>query len=546
MTSFVQRNADVIIIGGGLGGLAGALSASALGLNSIILEKSAWIGGGASYSGGLCWVPGLGSDSIPDAYRYIEYAQGERYFDEALLLTVLQAMADAIDFYRTSGVRLEIVKGNPDVYYPNAPGSVASGRMWECVEDGRSLGSWRDRILPTPHYRIGLRHSELFKEGLSDTMRESWFASRQAEDLLTMGPGLVASFARVTLVEHNVPCYTREPVTSLIVEGNRVVGVNTSGSNGLHEWRASRGVLLAAGGYGWSSEARDLEGLPDHVEAGPPSIEGDHLRIAGGVGAFIARAGEPQFSMGAQILDTDRHPGTDVPLYSQLFDVMGKPHSLVVNRHGMRFADESYYVGMNEAVREWNATTKKWANFPCYLIVDEQFRRQYPLGSIRAGDEYPASIVRTDNLDDLASLVGLPQDVFRQTIERFNEDARAGNDPDFGRGASPFIRRRYGDLDHLPNANLGDVSEPPFYLIPLRPLGFGICSMGLVTDSQGRVLRKDGTAIAGLFSTGNSVATTEFRGYVTGYANSRNMAMAHASVQSMLDEVGEKMQGSSL
>lgn len=39
----------------------------------------------------------------------------------------------------------------------------------------------------------------------------------------------------------------------------------------------------------------------------------------------------------------------------------------------------------------------------------------------------------------------------------------------------------------------------------------------------------------GLYSTGNAAASTKFCGYVTGYANTRNIAMAHRAVRDIID-----------
>jgi len=47
---------DFLVIGGGLGGLAAATRARALGLSVTILEKSGYLGGVAAYSGGIVWV----------------------------------------------------------------------------------------------------------------------------------------------------------------------------------------------------------------------------------------------------------------------------------------------------------------------------------------------------------------------------------------------------------------------------------------------------------------------------------------------------------
>jgi hypothetical protein len=234
--------------------------------------------------------------------------------------------------------------------------------------------------------------------------------------------------------------------------------------------------------------------------------------------------------MGAIINPEQHHPGSDESVCRQLFDVMGMPHTLVVNRDGVRFGDESYYVGINEALRSWDARAKKWINFPCFLILDDQFRKSYPLAGLPAGSEYPSNIVRADDLKTLANLLGIDASALTETISRFNQNAERGLDPDFGRGSLPFVQRRYGDRDHHPNANLGPVSQPPFYGIPLRLLGTGMCTFGISTDEEGRVLRRDGTSVPGLFATGNAAATSEFRGYVTGYSNSRNFAMAYAAM----------------
>jgi len=531
---------DVICIGGGLGGLAAAICATDHGLTVLVLERSAFVGGGAAYSGGLCWVPGLEESDPPDtleaAEAYLGYVQGNRTYDPDLRRSTLQASRDAVRYFRDAGIPLEVVPGNPDVYFPNAPGSTASGRMLECAVDGHSLVEWRGRLLPSPHYRIGLRHGELFDGTRTPNEIAAMFTERQRDDLLTMGPGLAGAFVRAALVDREVTCLTQHRATQLVAQGTRITGVEALGPKGVATFTARLGVLISTGGYGWSPGASDLEGLPDFVEAGPPSISGDHLGLAESAGAGIVRGGGPQFSMGAHISPDDKHPGTDVPLCTQLFDVMGMPHNLVVNQSGRRFGDESYYVGINEALKHWDAVNKRWENFPCYLILDDQFRRSYRLGSLPAGATYPSHIVRADDMGSLAEQINVDPPTLCATVERFNAHAERGEDLDFGRGALQFVRRRYGDLSHAPNANLGTVSEPPFYALPLRLLGTGMCTFGLQTDEAGRVLRRDGTRVAGLYATGNAAATTEFRGYVTGYANTRNMAMAYQAANAMSAE----------
>ena len=51
-----SRSCDVVILGSGIAGAAGALAAHELGLQPVILEKAAALGGGTVHSYGLIWV----------------------------------------------------------------------------------------------------------------------------------------------------------------------------------------------------------------------------------------------------------------------------------------------------------------------------------------------------------------------------------------------------------------------------------------------------------------------------------------------------------
>ena len=49
---------DVVVVGSGGGAMTGALLAQRAGLRSVVLEKTALVGGTSAYSGGACWLPG--------------------------------------------------------------------------------------------------------------------------------------------------------------------------------------------------------------------------------------------------------------------------------------------------------------------------------------------------------------------------------------------------------------------------------------------------------------------------------------------------------
>lgn len=48
---------DVIVVGSGAGGMTAALCSQALGLSSVVLEKTDRYGGTTAVSGGGIWIP---------------------------------------------------------------------------------------------------------------------------------------------------------------------------------------------------------------------------------------------------------------------------------------------------------------------------------------------------------------------------------------------------------------------------------------------------------------------------------------------------------
>ena len=98
-----------------------------------------------------------------------------------------------------------------------------------------------------------------------------------------------------------------------------------------------------------------------------------------------------------------------------------------------------------------------------------------------------------------------------KTVTRFNEFAEAGQDADFARGDSAYDHY-YGDPRSRPNPNLAPLTSPPFYAVKIVPGDLGTKG-GLRTDARARVLRSDGTVIAGLYAAGNASASVMGRSY---------------------------------
>ena len=528
------RECDFLCIGGGLGGLAAALRAADGGLDVLIVEKSPLIGGVAAYSGGVVWVgnnhlqrrAGL-DDSADDATTYLRWvARDAGTFDEELLATFVRCAPEAVEYFGDLGVRFQST-GLGDQYHPDAPGSVPGGRILEVTVDGDALGTWRDRCRSSPHFRLlGLTHSEVREAGgdlvagdvLADLLQE-----RHKADVLTWGPGLSAGFAAAALVRRSVSISLGARCVELLRTGDRVSGavVDTGGSR--REIRARRGVLIATGSYGNAPYAAELEGLPEIFEASPPVLDGDALALVEPTGAARVRSGQAFTIFGFESPD-ERHPGTDVPLHRELSRALGLPHAIVVNREGRRFGDESFYGFLLRAVKVRDDATGRFPNYPCYLVGDNRYRTRYRLGD---AEEWPANLAQASRLPDLAGVLGIDPDGLVAQIAAFNEQAERGDDPEFGRGTLPYSRLRAGDPNQEPNPNLGSLREPPFWGLPLKLLGTGIYSTGLLINSDAQVLRKDRSAVPGLYATGNAAAYVEQPGYVGGLANARAITYAY-------------------
>ena len=114
-------------------------------------------------------------------------------------------------------------------------------------------------------------------------------------------------------------------------------------------------------------------------------------------------------------------------------------------------------------------------------------------------------------LAELAALIGVDPAALAKTVVRFNEFAETGRDEDFGRGDSAYDRY-YGDPNCRPNPNLASLTRPPFYAVRIVPGDLGTKG-GLRTDERARVLRADGTPIAGLYAAGNTSAAVMGHSY---------------------------------
>ena len=68
---------DLLVVGGGSGGVGAALAAARLGLNTLLVEKADCLGGTSTRGGVNCWEMGAGGTGIPfDLYLRLKRIPG--------------------------------------------------------------------------------------------------------------------------------------------------------------------------------------------------------------------------------------------------------------------------------------------------------------------------------------------------------------------------------------------------------------------------------------------------------------------------------------
>ena len=539
----------VIVVGAGLSGLATALGVALRGGRAIVLESSELVGGAAAYSGGMVWAAATHVEEREGIADTLEL--GEAYvrdltqdypelLDEAAMLRWLHSSPEALRYWEDVGaIRWEVIPDLAD-YHSEAAGALEVGRyLTNEVIDGSELGEWRQRLRVSPNFPVGMTYAEMHIRGRRTSsvaaQEENEIAQHAgvpafgrtdvqpvkaegAEDPLTFGTGVVASFLARLVREPGVEIRLKSPVTELVVEDGHVVGARGTGPDGDFELRGP--VVLATSTYDWDPElVEEFLGLgPDDFSSlAPTSVRGDGIRLARHAGAATARIPATRVPI---VPGWNSHSETGVsngPEYAM-------PHCLMVDTSGRRFCDDSYWVSI---VR--GALDPEDRHLPFFLIWDEQHHRKYGLGLTPPGGDYPEEFVlRADSLAELGDRLGVDGGQLVETVTRFNEHAVHGEDPDFGRGSVPFVLRFAGDPQHRPSPVLGAIDEPPYYGTRLKFVGTGIGSSGLLADADGHVLGEDGRAIPGLFAVGSVAAlTTMGAGYNSGFALGRGLTLAY-------------------
>jgi 3-oxosteroid 1-dehydrogenase len=522
---------DLVIVGSGGGGMVAALTAADAGASALVLEKQELVGGSTAMSGGILWVPNnpvMQADGVPDSYAdamaHFEAVVGDvgpaSSFERRHAF--LTAGPEMVSFLQGRGVSFVHCPGYSD-YYSSAKGGHDVGRGIEPVPfDGRVLGEWLQKLQPGLAQSLGLAVMTNEARALSHYNRSigafavsgrvvfrTYAARLRRQALLTNGASLIAQMLNIA-ISGGIPVWTEAPLEDLVVEDGRVVGVRAVRAGTPVLIRARQGVLLASGGFAHNPEMRQEFGGDQPNRArwsiSNPGDTGEVLQAA------MRHGAKTDFMDEAWWLPS---PRTGRFGQSTLDQARQRPRTMYVDAAGQRFVNESNsYMEVGKAMYARDKTSKA---VPCWLIFDDRYRKRYAHQRSSPG-RFPRKLLESGmlkqawTLDDLAHMCGIDAAGLSETVERFNQNAVKGIDPDYGRGKSAY-NRALGDPNHRVHPCLGPIDEAPYYAVQVVPGDIGTCG-GLVTNEHAQVVGHDDRPIDGLYATGNGTATVMGRHYL--------------------------------
>jgi fumarate reductase flavoprotein subunit len=427
------NDVDVVVIGSGAAGLRAANAAADAGASVVVLEAQDDVGGRTQYSTGGLLGAGTrfqreagvedSAEALYEHYRRLNHWQ----VDAGVARRLTAGCGREVEWLADQGLEIVGVRTSPDSDVPRMHRTRGGGAIVQ--------------VLQARARRVGCEI----------------LLGQRVERLLT-GDGAVQGVATAT------------------------------------EDIGTGAVVLATGGLG---------GNPGLLQRLAPSLvaaTGDWLAPVGGRELARYAPGDAiglSEAVGASLAGVDVWEATVRPGYVEVTSQLLPGWLVIVDRNGRRIVDEtSDIVAMQNAILA--------AGGEVYAVFDEATRAAGEAPPTPAGAPRPrrlnrdwspevidamverGQVVRADDLDDLASALGIPAAGLRATVQRYNGFVRAG-----------------ADLDHCKDpAVMREIGAGPYHAVALRLGSVAYTSAGPRIDADARVMRHTNEPIPGLYAAG--------------------------------------------
>lgn len=461
------KNADLVIVGAGGGGMSAALEAVAKGAQSVILlEKTSRTGGSLNFTSG----------SMSAAETTIQKEDGIEDSKELFFQDIL-----------TNGGKFD--------------GKVDEAMIRVFVEEATPTFEWL--------YESGLKDNECStdKEG-----RRAVFAPEhdlytvartykyRAEDPTTYKAAAHEVMDTLLKAEPKIQVIYNTTAVELVpnAEGQVLSVIGTHDDGGATRYDAKNGIIVATGGYSANKTLMSnyAEYGTYYLAGGPSTADGSGLLMMQKVGAALNEASMgaiPIFPMG---LESASMPGTGTIASTYTWKAGG----ITVNKNGERFMNEQ---DSNNAAREEVLTLQpeaiQYDIFTDKILEDLRAAKgsgMYDAMFAKEGAPGARTVVEASSLEELAGKLDIPADQLTSTVAAYNASVAGGGTDAFG--------RTYDNQMNTFKLAVNKIEGDKYYAVPLKAL----CVMtlgGITANTDMQVLDQSGTAIPGLYAAGEVV-----------------------------------------
>ena len=381
-----ELTTDVVVVGGGGAGMSAAVRLAELGQQVILFEKSSFLGGAISVSGGNQVVMGA-------------QLQADNGVEDD---SVESMVAD----FEANGAN----KNNEEILTLFAE-NVGAATDWLVASCGIEFDAGLHQLGEYSHNRE-----------LAYTGGGAGFAERMRKAVESSGATV----------------YLSTKVESLLVEDGAVVGVKAVSTDGTKEYTVHAvNVVLATGGYGNNKDMLTDE-MKSALYYGPSTSTGDGIRMAEAVNAQTANMEYgKRYPNGIEV-------DTGIAKSTIAGNIVGWTMSaILVNADGNRVVNEK---ASNRTILEEEL---QQSGGMLYLLLDsetfEVWKTKLAPAGISDGDieKYLAANGTTtpvfahgETLEEAAAAAGVNAENLAATVEKYNSFVEKGEDADFGRNAS--------------------------------------------------------------------------------------------------------------
>jgi succinate dehydrogenase/fumarate reductase flavoprotein subunit len=450
-----NKETDVIVVGFGGAGAAAAVTAHDAGASVVLLEKGEHGGGNTRLAGGTI-------------REFLDIDKAIKFFD-AILTDVDQDMNRA--FVEEGARNAEWVKELGGELERAVPGRFppAPHVIWPYLDGADGIGGrWRVK-----------GESAVGGVNLWGVLQQS--VEKRAIDIL----------------------YNTGAQRLITDDARKVIGLVAEGPGGEIRIKASRGVVLACGGFQYDREMqRNFLGLSYYAQ-GCLGNTGDGIKMALELGADLWHMTGVSCGIGYKFPEYDMPMGIGIRTSEYIY----------VDQNGKRFMDEAD-IDVHAMAFEFNHFDHKTLNFPripSYLIFDEKTREAGRLIGWCPGAAMDYYTWSQDNMAEiekgwiktaltireLAPLVGLKPETLQETVSAYNMCCVGGYDPIF----------------HRRQETLSAIAKPPFYAVEVWPCLLNTQG-GPKRNGKAQVIDVNGEPIKGLYSAGElgSIFNTVYPG----------------------------------